>query len=227
MKLQNAILAFSGGVDSVAVSQYMLRMGHKPPHVAIVSTELDYACHLEYINTYCEKYEIPLTVIDRIDMGVSFLKRNPQYIFPFESKIKGRWFKLFQQDGIRMHSQHVNADTVIFGRRRLDGNSIKDRQYRLKNGILQFFPIMDWDNDTTWSFVEGIELSPLYNHKRGRARGTHPINIANMYSDDGLNDALDFIKLMEPQKYELAIELISYKQMQNDPKEKTRPGQRL
>lgn len=211
MITEKSLLAFSGGKDSVAVSQYMLNKGYKIPHIAIVNKELDYPKHIQFIIDYCRKYSIELHLINREKYGVKFLHENPKYIFPFDSKVKSRWYKIFQQNGVREFAEKYEADTVIFGRRRQDGNSIRKRFYRNKNGIGQFFPIMDWSNERTWRYVKGIPHSPIYDYAYGRKRGTHPINIANTY-DGTLEEVLEFIKTMSPSKYKLACKLAELKQ---------------
>ena len=214
MDLGKAILAFSGGKDSVALSKFMIERGYHLPHVAVISSELDYKVHIQFIKDYCSSKNIELILIDRVKYGIDFLMKNNQYIFPSNSKIKGMWFKLFQQNGLIEYSEKNDVDTVVFGRRTADGNSIKSKYYFLKkNGIAQYFPLRDWSNQETLDFIKDEAHSPIYNTERGILRGTHPVNIANMYGEVNPTDAMSFIKEMEPKKHAL-MKMLLRKKMQ-------------
>lgn len=211
MNFKNSIIAFSGGKDSVAVSKFMLNQGYKIPHVCVINKEIDYPCHLNYIENYCKSKNVDLIFIEQSHLGLEFLKKNPKYIFPFDSKIKSNWFYKFQQSGIRKYSEKNNCKTVIYGRRTADGNSIKKELYTTKNGILQYFPLRDWSNNKTMNYIKDEEISPIYKSERGLIRGTHTINIANTYIDKDVNVSLEFIKSIDLKMYQNAIELLKYK----------------
>ena len=211
MHFKNSILAFSGGKDSVAISKFMLDQGYKIPHISVINKELDYPIHIKYIKDYCKRKDVELTFIEQKHLGMDFLKKNPKYIFPFDSKIKGNWFYKFQQSGIKKYSEKNNCSTVIYGRRTADGNSIKSHSYMTKNGILQCFPLRDWSNYKTMEYIKDEILSPIYENERGITRGTHTINIANTYQDKNADAALDFIKGIDLKMYNKALELYKYK----------------
>tara|TARA_R100000935_G_scaffold28627_2_gene48991 strand:- start:2486 stop:3127 length:642 start_codon:yes stop_codon:yes gene_type:complete len=211
MDFKNAIIAFSGGKDSVAISKFMLDQGYKIPHVCVINKELDYPVHLKYVKEYCKNKDVDLTFVDQNHLGMDFLKKNPKFIFPFDSKIKGNWFYRFQQSGIKKYAEKNNCSTVIYGRRTADGNSIKSNLYTTKNGIQQYFPLRDWSNTKTMEYIKLEKLSPIYNNERGVVRGTHTINIANTYKDKNINSALEFIKSMDLQMYNKALTLLKFK----------------
>lgn len=211
MDLKNSIIAFSGGKDSVAVSKFMLEQGYNIPHVCVINKELDYPSHLKYIEDYCKSKNVDLIFVEQNHLGIEFLKKNPKYIFPSNSKVKGNWFYKFQQSGIRKYSEKNKCSTVIYGRRIADGNSIKKKMYVTKNGISQYFPLRDWSNVKTMKYIEDQDISPIYKYVWGVIRGTHTINIANTYIDKNLDLALKFIKSMDLKMYENALELLKYK----------------
>tara|TARA_R100001082_G_scaffold98640_1_gene67013 strand:- start:59 stop:688 length:630 start_codon:yes stop_codon:yes gene_type:complete len=202
----DSMVAFSGGKDSVAISQYLLKKNIKPVHVCVLCKGLEYPKHIQYIKEYCNKYNIDLKIIYS-KVNIDWLLKNTKYIFPFSSKIKGRFFQINQQSNIKKYSEKYNFKKVYFGRRLADGNSIKSEKYLLANKKIQSFPLRSWSDIKTNNFLKNIKLSPLYNTLRGKARGTHPINIANTYFDKGITEALSFIKLMDSQLYETAIML--------------------
>lgn len=211
MNFKNSILAFSGGKDSVAISKFMLDQGYKIPHVSVINKELDYPIHIKYIEDYCKRKAVELIFIEQKHLGINFLKKNPKYIFPFDSKIKSNWFYKFQQLGIKKYSEKNNCSTVIYGRRTADGNSIKSHSYVTKNGIKQYFPLRDWSNIKTMEYIKDEILSPIYEQERGLIRGTHTINIANTYQDENEHVALNFIKSIDLNMYNNALDLYKHK----------------
>ena len=114
MNFNNSILAFSGGKDSVAVSKFILDQGYNVPHVCVINREIDYPSHIKYIEDYCKEKNVELIFVEQKHLGIDFLKKNPKYIFPSNSKIKGNWFFKFQQSGIKKYSEKTNSSMVIY-----------------------------------------------------------------------------------------------------------------
>ncbi len=206
------ILAFSGGKDSVAVSQFLLKNGYRFPHVAVINKELDYRCHLEFIESYCNQYDLPLIFINRKKHGMDFLRKNPKFIFPVSSARKSRWFRIFQRDGINDFAEKYRVKMIAYGRRLDDGNTIKSDRYQNANGIWQLFPLRSWSNEYTLDYIKRFPKSPIYNTPRGIRRGTHTINIANLYGENQFDDAINFIKATDENKYSKILELLKYRE---------------
>ncbi len=206
------ILAFSGGKDSVAVSQYLFKNGYRFPHVAVINRELDYRCHLAFIESYCNQFNLPLIFIERKKHGMDFLRKNPKFIFPVTSARKSRWFRIFQREGIKEFAEKYRVKMVAYGRRLDDGNTIKSERYQNANGIWQLFPIRSWSNRYTEQFIRPYPLSPIYETPRGKRRGTHTINIANLYGETQFDDAINFIKATDENKYPNILELMNYRE---------------
>lgn len=212
MDFSKGILAFSGGKDSVAVSQYMLSRGYKLPHVAVVNKEIDYRCHLDFIESYCNQYNVPLLFVNRKEKGMDFLKKNPKFIFPTCSKIKSRWFRIFQRNGIHEFTEKYKIKSVVYGRRIADGNLIRKPKYKTANGVWQMFPLRSWSNEYTFDYIKRFPKSPIYDTPRGMRRGTHTINIANIYGETVFDDAINFIKATDENKYPKILELLTYRE---------------
>ena len=201
---QNSLVAFSGGKDSVAISQYLINQGIKPLHVCVLCRGLEYPLHIKYVKDYCNMYDVGLKIIYS-KVTFEWLLKNSKYIFPANSKIKGQFFQINQQSNLKSFSERYSFRKVYFGRRLADGNSIKSKRYVLSNGIIQDFPLRKWSNEKTNMYTKETLLSPIYNTLRGQVRGTHPINIANTYFDDGIKEAMKFIRIMDLDLYEKAV----------------------
>ena len=112
--IKNALVAFSGGKDSVAVSKYVREeLKLDLPHIAIVNYELDYPEHIEYIKDYANKNNIDLVIYNLKERGLDFVKKNPKYILPYDSKIKSELFRKFQQYGVKKYSKLIQKNTII------------------------------------------------------------------------------------------------------------------
>ena len=210
INFNKSFLAFSGGKDSVAVSQYMLEQGIKLPHVAVINYELDYWEHIEYIKDYCKRYKLELHLQVLQNRGYDYVVANPKYIFPKDSKTKGDWFRKFQQYGIKKFAKDNNYSTIVYGRRLADGNNIKKEYYKTADGLSHYFPLRIWSNEQTNYYISSFKLSPVYATDLGKRRGTHTINIANEYN--GSDDlGLELIKSISPEKAEIAEHLLFIK----------------
>ncbi len=216
--LNNSMLAFSGGKDSVAVSQYILRQGYKPLHVAVVSKTLDYPQHKQFIQEYCDRYKIPLRFQYRPKFGEYIhVYQRPEFIFPECSKVKNKWFQGMQRSGIAAATKRFSPEAVIYGRRSADGNSSSIKLVRDESGngasyvsstnTPQLFPLWFWSQVKTADYVSDTMRSPIYDTARGIKRGTHTINIANMYGESDHTASMEFIKSMDAKCYERACQL--------------------
>lgn len=208
--MTNKLVAFSGGKDSVAISQYLINKDIKPLHLCVLCEGLEYPSHIKYVEDYCSTYNVDLKIVYS-KVNFNWLLKNTKYIFPSSSKIKSRFFQINQQDNIKRYSENYNFDVIYFGRRLADGNSIKSEYYKLANNKIQSFPLRNWSNDKTNEYIKNVDLSPIYETERGRVRGTHPINIANTYFDNGISEAMKFIKLMNGDLYTKAVKLAKRK----------------
>lgn len=209
--IKNALVAFSGGKDSVAVSKYVREeLKLDLPHIAIVNYELDYPEHIEYIKDYANKNNIDLVIYNLKERGLDFVKKNPKYILPYDSKIKSEWFRKFQQYGVKKYAKLIQKNTIIWGRRTADGNNIKAEYYTTSDKLNHYFPIKDWSNERTKLYIEDQELTPIYATRRGYERGTHTINIANHYNGND-SEALELVKSINETQYKKLMDLLDYR----------------
>jgi 3'-phosphoadenosine 5'-phosphosulfate sulfotransferase (PAPS reductase)/FAD synthetase len=208
---ENSFVAFSGGKDSVAVSKYVREeLGLKLPHVAVVNLELDYEEHIKFIHNYCYKNNIDLRLQILKNRGIDYVKQNPKFIFPFDSKIKGEWFRKFQQYGIKKYAKDNGYNLIIYGRRIADGNNIKKEYYKTADGLSHYFPLRDWSNEHTQFYILNEPHTPIYNTPEGYRRGTHTINIANEYN--GTDElGLNLVRSINEDKAKIVEELLKIK----------------
>lgn len=208
---KNSFVAFSGGKDSVAVSKYVREeLGLSLPHVAVINHELDYEEHIDYIRDYCDDNKIELHFQILKNRGLDYVIHNPKYIFPFDSKVKGDWFRKFQQYGIKKFARDNNFSTIIYGRRIADGNNIKSEYYKTADNLFHYFPLRIWSNEQTNYYISKEELSPIYKTDLGKRRGTHTINIANEYN--GTDEiGLELVESISPDKAKIVKELLKIK----------------
>lgn len=201
------LVAFSGGKDSVFLSE-LIRHHRDMDYAAVISEELEYSMHINFMKEYSKRVGINLIFIET-GFGFDWLDKHPEFILPTTSKIKSKIFKLVQQDHIRRYAEKNGYDCVIFGRRTADGNSIKAKLYTTKNGIQQYFPVKDYPDIAVTNFLcESYVLSPIYKHCDGFYRGTHTINICNAYGDQPRGKRLKYFEQFEPEKYRRIMELI-------------------
>jgi len=196
---KNPLIAWSGGKDSMLVSEVFRKLGSFK-YAAVVSEALEYKMHLNFITSYLKKYKLNAEIIET-GFNFEWLDKNPEFILPVNSKIRSKIYKLVQQNHIRKFAEKNKHDVVIFGRRTSDGNSIPKELYKTKNGIYQYFPFRDVNDEDVFKFLKGVELSPIYEKCEGFTRGTHTVNICNVYGDSPTGKRLEFVKLYEPEKY--------------------------
>lgn len=203
-------LAFSGGIDSVAVSQFLIQRGVKIPHVAVINHQLDYPEHLRYISEYCRTNGVRLILQIMEDRGMDFVRANPKYILPETSKVMGEWYAKFQQAGLRRVRKSYGFNAMVYGRRLDDGNSIKAEVYKTKDGDIHLFPLIDTSNSQVAQMVSGRKLSLFYGHPTGRKRGTHLVNICRKPGMT-LDESKAMVKALDKNMYNKLKSLIRLK----------------
>jgi len=207
-QFKNPLVAWSGGKDSVFVSETLKKIG-KYKYACVVSRALEYQMHLDYISAYAFTNQLSLAVIET-GFDFDWLNQHPEFILPVSSAIRAKIYKVVQQNHIKFYAENNGHDAVIFGRRTDDGNSIYAELYKNKNGkgIFQYFPFKDVKDNEVMSALKNVELSPIYQKCDGFARGTHTVNICNAYGDTPIGKRLEFVKRYEPKKYNELMKLI-------------------
>jgi 3'-phosphoadenosine 5'-phosphosulfate sulfotransferase (PAPS reductase)/FAD synthetase len=181
---KKAVIAFSGGKDSIVVASLASKCGILE---AICETSFvfprdgqDYIKASEHLGLNC-------TFRDSLDY--QWLRDNPEHIFNAHKKgLNLRYLR--QQVTINKYSNEVGADVLITGRRD-EENTCKSIYYTKSNGIGQLHPLKHWKTDDIWNYLNynNIFVPEIYNTRHGAMYGAAAwINIApEKYLKKGIN----------------------------------------
>ena len=154
---KTAVYGWSGGKDSV-VLEYILRPFGL--HGVCALTQLEYPIVEHFVQRFCP----PLVKVVRTEHGIEWLKRNPRFLLPRDTRTKSEWYKIVQQNGLDDFAHERFASLVVTGRRRSDGNSIPSLIYTPKNAPTRYAPLMNFTHAEVWAIMRHYELPeyPLY-----------------------------------------------------------------
>ena len=168
---QKVAYAWSGGKDSIVLADLCERAGIKRSMFA--HSDLEYPAFIRW----CD--ENRPNGCDFISTGqdLDWLSKNPDMLFPQDSRTNYRWFQSVQQAAIRQYIQDHNLDMMIVGHRKADGNYVgKDNISRNAHGVTRYSPLADWSHEAILAYIHyhSLKLPPIYGWKNGFKAGTHP-----------------------------------------------------
>lgn len=165
--------AWSGGKDSMALEFVMKAAGVKECCMAI--TNLEYPVFLQWVTDFMpDRLELINTGQD-----LTWLSQNLEFLFPKNSKIAAKWFKMVQHTGQEQYYNEHKLDLIILGRRKADGNHIGSTSkipiYTNSHGYTRYSPLSDWSHEEILATCHyyHLPLPPIYTWPRGYQLGTH------------------------------------------------------
>lgn len=163
---------WSGGKDSQALIGIMRLCEIEGCLMGM--SDLEYPEFLQWVT---DNMPDDLEIFNNTSLNIHWLANNPQMLFPQNSAIASKWFKLIQHRAQKLYCKKHNTDILILGRRKIDGNYMgKDGSglYFNADKNLVFCPIKDWSHEDVLGFCHyyGYPLAPIYNWVNGYIVGT-------------------------------------------------------
>lgn len=164
--------AWSGGKDSLVLEHICKKAGIENCMLAICN--LEYPAFIEWIE---DNKPSKLKIVNT-GQDINWLTRNIDMLFPKNSKIASKWYKIVQHKGQEQYYKDNDLDILILGRRRQDGNYVGKGTniYTNKHGITRYSPLSNWKHEHILAYIYyyNIKLPPFYYWKNGFKCGTHP-----------------------------------------------------
>ena len=165
--------SWSGGKDSIVLYDVLKKSGIEMIGGVLALYEHEFP---EFYDWLCENKPPEVQVIKTNAFTDDFLNKNPEYLFPMETKYKDaylppRW--KVQNDFIK----NYGVDCMILGRRLADGNNCGKRDNNFvttsKKGC-KFNPLADWTHEDILAYIQynELELPPIYFYENGFKAGT-------------------------------------------------------
>jgi len=172
-KNKRCAFAWSGGKDSQALQAICKLAGIDDCMLAI--TNLEYP---EFLRWVTDNMPWKLEIINT-KQDIDWLKENTHMLFPKNSVIAAKWFKIVQHKAQDIYFKKSKLDLIILGRRKIDGNYTGKKGsniYTNKLGITRYSPLKDWSHEDVIAscYYYNYPLPPVYNWPNGFAVGTGP-----------------------------------------------------
>lgn len=169
---KNSAYAWSGGKDSIVLGDICER--------ANISKSMIGICDLEYpaFKSWIEENKPEGCEIVNTGLGLEWLAKHPEMLFPNDCTKAGRWFSIVQHKAQRIYFKNQNLDILLLGRRHADGNYTGrgTNIYTDGKGVTRYSPLAEWKHEHILAYIHYHELSlpPIYRWKNGYICGTHP-----------------------------------------------------
>lgn len=169
---------WSGGKDSQALQVVMEAAG--VTDCVLVISALEYPAFLAWVTDH-----MPWGLHVRMHehLNLEWLAANPHMLFPQDSATATRWFALMQRGGIKSHAVAHRLDAVCLGRRKADGNNVRNVNRLGEHGdaylyrdTLLYSPLAYWSHEDVLNVIAAYRkpLPPYYGWPRGFRVGTGP-----------------------------------------------------
>lgn len=159
---KNVAVSFSGGKDSLVALDLSLRSGVKK--VVFSNTTIEFPGNLEFIKSIEDFYGIH---IDIVKSPTNFFDAVEKVGFPSR---RLRWCcDVFKFGPLTRYAVTNNLDCYITGLRHEESNNRANYFDIDKNKMvptIQLNPLLDWDEETIWSYIRKYKLpiNPLYKY---------------------------------------------------------------
>lgn len=167
---KNVAYAWSGGKDSQALRFVCERAGVYECLMGM--SDLEWPAFLQWVT---DNMPPGLEVINT-HLDLAWLAKNPDMLFPSNSQLAARYFRLIQHAAQKRYNDRHKLDMLLLGRRAQDGNYMgKDGSgiYTSK-GVTRYSPCQHWRHVDVLAVCHyyKVELPPCYDWPRGFRVGT-------------------------------------------------------
>ena len=169
---RKAVWGWSGGKDSVVLAHILKLAGVEFPGVCVL-TQLEYPA----VDWFCTRRKPSGVEVMRTGHDIRWLIENKHMLFPQDAATKSRWYSMVQQAGLDRFAKRHQADMIIMGRRRADGNVVPHKVYGVTNGPDRYNPLLDTSHEFIWACIRhfGLPEYPQYSRiKWALVDGTGP-----------------------------------------------------
>ena len=165
----NPVLAFSGGKDSIVMAHLMALHG-----ITIGACEVSHYYERQAADVQNIAANMGLTISWEKRRDDDWLRRNPQYLFAADSRIRLKWFAQRQHTTMRDYATENGHDMVVFGRRTQE-NTVPHMLYKTRH-LGSFHPIRAWKHEHIWAYMDkvGIPKPWIYHNVHGQLVGNGP-----------------------------------------------------
>lgn len=203
-KGKKAAFSWSAGKDSIALQTVC--------EIAGITDCVFVCCDLEYTEfmKWVEIHKPRGCTIINTHQDLKWLAEHQDMLFPQDSSVAGRWFKIIQHTGQEKYFKDNNLDILILGRRRADGNYVGKGSniYTNGKGITRYSPLADWTHEEILACIHYFDmpLPPIYSWKNGYLCGTH--NFAERQWTSSIENGWQEVYDIEPEWVYRAAEYI-------------------
>lgn len=165
-------LAWSGGKDSVVLEFILRNVDKNYPSVIGMTRELEYPEFMKFVTD-----NMPLNLnVHMTKHTIKWLSENLKYLFPQDSNIASRWFKMVQHEAQDNFFKNEKLDILCTGRRKLDCNytGVNGMYINKNTKVFRYSPIYDWTHEEIIGAIKyyNLPLAPFYKWKNGFVVGS-------------------------------------------------------
>lgn len=159
------VYGWSGGKDALALQCICERAGIKECVLGTIGFQWEYPSFVEFVKKNAPAH---LTIKD-FGVTADYLNEHEEMLFPENSRDAYKWFIKCNQSAYYGFAEEREADHIILGHRKLDGNRVDEGRIKKK-----VFPMWDFTHEDNFLLLaySGKSLPMQYYYPRGFHCGT-------------------------------------------------------
>ncbi len=158
-----SFFGWSGGKDAIALQVICERAGIYDCVIGTIGERWEYPAFWSYVK---QNHPEGLVVKDK-GITTDFMNDHEEMIFPLTSNTLYRWYVMCQQSAVYSFADENQADNIILGHRKLDGNNLSPKRGKV-------YPIFDFTHEDVFCIIacNDLKLAPTYDYLNGFYTGT-------------------------------------------------------